>query len=74
MTQKQMKAMQAQGYMITKCPDCFFYASDKEGDSEKNKRCTLGGFPVKKSGTCRQHADKETAEMLNYKNRFNDLS
>lgn len=67
MTQKQMKAMQSQGYMITKCPDCWFYKSEKDSlGSEKNKRCSLGCFPVKKSGTCREHTDMETAKAKNY--------
>lgn len=66
MNQRQLKATQSQGYMVTKCPDCWFYESEKVGGSEVNKRCALGGFPVKKSGTCREHTDMETAKAKNY--------
>ena len=44
------------------CANCLHYTSEKEirgswcrYEVEVRKRCTLGGFAVKKSATCKRH-------------------
>lgn len=60
---KQSKAKADQGYVPKAvpqvCGNCANFASDfvrvsqfYDCQVEKNKRCTLGGFAVKKMGTC----------------------
>jgi hypothetical protein len=62
---KQSEAKTAQGYspkFVDICAYCKFFAADIEEaivfgqvyKTEKNLRCTLGNFAVKKTATCKQ--------------------
>lgn len=76
---KQSEAKQAQNYMPKAspnyCSNCQFYRSDKEVKmnnwsktewiDEKNMRCGIGGFAIKKQGVCDVHMrDSSTFEDL----------
>ena len=66
---KQSDAKIAQRYddkpVWKECRNCKHFASDKSTPyasgyiEEKNLRCTLGGFSVKKLATCRKHEPQE---------------
>ncbi len=70
---KQSIAKENQGYVAKPtwpvCGNCASYASEfvteppafgfGEWAREINVRCTIGGFKVGKSGTCKRHAEKE---------------
>jgi hypothetical protein len=64
---KQRKAKKQQGYdpkpKQSVCQNCEHYQSDfvtqtanwgKDWTEEKNKRCGIGGFAVKKTATCKK--------------------
>lgn len=66
---KQSEAKEKQGYdpkpIQPTCMNCKHYSSEKVSESygwhkewtrevEKKKRCTLGGFAVKKTGSCKK--------------------
>lgn len=70
---KQINAKLAQGYcnkpVHPVCSNCKNFASDMvtrpsvcggTWTDEKNIRCTLGGFAVKKMATCKMFKDKDT--------------
>lgn len=69
---KQSTNKEIQGYqaspIVPTCSNCTFfkskivrtyYASLNYYDREKNLRCGIGGFAVKKHGTCLKHVLKE---------------
>jgi len=69
---KQQNAKDAQGYEAHPrqrvCGNCRSYISEVETcksvfggtySNEKNKRCTIGGFAVKKTAVCKLHQFKE---------------
>ena len=64
---KQLDAKRFQGYrerpLQPECRNCRHFVSDKIDDGtgwieEKNFRCTLGKFAVKKLATCDKHETK----------------
>lgn len=67
---KQQKAKDEQGYsakpIFPMCSNCVFYQSEIKTtiayghtwDEEKNIRCGIGGFSVKKQGNCNRHQFK----------------
>lgn len=69
---KQEKAKQSQGYepkpVVPMCSNCVHYLSDyveahgwqTTWTEEKNIRCGIGGFAVKKQGKCSLHELKTT--------------
>ncbi len=63
-----MKPKEQQGYepkpTFPMCSNCQHFRSDKvmnqwKYEEEKNIRCRLGGFAIKKQGTCNKHLKKE---------------
>jgi len=61
---KQANSKKEQGYepkpIFAMCSNCKHFRSDKivnqwNYEEEKNKRCGLGEFAVKKQGTCKLH-------------------
>jgi len=70
---KQSEAKAKQGYVAKAIPqtccNCAHFASDIETkesyggkwEHETNLRCKIGGFAVKKMGTCDEFEPKETA-------------
>ena len=65
---KQSEAKERQGYVSkakpTTCMNCWFFRFDvvlapvgmgAEYDRRKNLRCEIGGFAVKKMGTCNKY-------------------
>lgn len=71
---KQSEAKERQGYVERPvpqtCANCRNYGSDfvtrkhafGEWTDEKNRRCTLGGFAVKKQATCKLWQPNETRD------------
>jgi hypothetical protein len=67
---KQKNAKKEQGYeakpVFPMCSNCAHFQSDFITDKgyfgeftmEKNLRCGIGGFAVKKQGSCQQHKKK----------------
>ena len=61
---KQQDAKVAQNYRDKpewpECRNCANFSSDViDGFTEKNMRCSLGGFKVMKLGTCDKHVPKK---------------
>lgn len=66
---KQQKAKAEQGYDpkpgFPTCSNCKHYTSDIHVEKhsfgiyrKKNIRCAIGGFKIKKQGTCNKHEEK----------------
>ena len=75
MTSKAQQAKEAQGYKKTsnQCKNCYHFASDRIEVANpfyaigtsfytvvKNKRCTLGNFPVLSTASCFEHTEPDT--------------